>query len=105
VRVRRRAGRHALDQLQQTLGRLDADAGPVLASLGSAADLVAATLRLAQTTLASVQRTIGPDSGLTNDAESLVQELTRAARSVPVFADYLDRHPKALIRGKSGAPR
>jgi paraquat-inducible protein B len=62
-------------------------------------------LRQAQTTLASVQRTIGPDSVLTNDAENLMQELTRAARSIRVFADYLDRHPEALIRGKSGAPR
>ncbi|MFQ5642589.1 MAG: MlaD family protein [Thiogranum sp.] len=33
--------------------------------------------------------------------ESLVQELSRAARSIRVFADYLDRHPEALIRGKN----
>jgi paraquat-inducible protein B len=93
----------SLGALQQALGRLDADAGPVLASFKSAADSAAATLRQAQTTLASVQRTIGSDSVLTNDAESLMQELTRAARSIRVFADYLDRHPEALIRGKSGS--
>lgn len=33
--------------------------------------------------------------------ESLVQELSRAARSIRVFAEYLDRHPEALIRGKN----
>ena len=59
-------------------------------------------MRQAQATLASVQRTIGPNSALTDDAESLMPELTRAARSIRVFADYLDRHPEALIRGKSG---
>jgi paraquat-inducible protein B len=37
----------------------------------------------------------------TNALESLVQELSRAARSIRVFADYLDRHPEALIRGKN----
>lgn len=37
----------------------------------------------------------------TNTLESLVQELSRAARSIRVFADYLDRHPEALIRGKN----
>jgi paraquat-inducible protein B len=31
-----------------------------------------------------------------------MQELTRAARSIRVFADYLERHPEALLRGKSG---
>ena len=31
-----------------------------------------------------------------------MQELTRAARSIRVFADYLERHPEALIRGKTG---
>ncbi len=30
----------------------------------------------------------------------LVQELSRAAISIRVFADYLERHPEALIRGK-----
>jgi paraquat-inducible protein B len=93
----------SLGQLQQTLGRLDADAGPVLASLKSAADSASATLRQAETTLASVQRTVGPASALTSDAAGMIQELTRAARSIRVFADYLDRHPEALIRGKAGA--
>jgi paraquat-inducible protein B len=37
----------------------------------------------------------------TNALESLVQELSRASRSIRVFADYLDRHPEALIRGKN----
>ncbi|MEN8762153.1 MAG: hypothetical protein ABF290_06930, partial [Thiogranum sp.] len=33
--------------------------------------------------------------------DRLVQELSRAAVSIRVFADYLDRHPEALIRGKN----
>ncbi|HEX6010560.1 MAG TPA: MlaD family protein [Geminicoccaceae bacterium] len=93
----------SMARLQETIGRVDANSGPVLASLKTAADSASATLRQAETTLASVQRTIGPASGLTSDAASLIQELTRAARSIRVFADYLDRHPEALIRGKAGA--
>jgi paraquat-inducible protein B len=36
-----------------------------------------------------------------------MSELARAARSLRVLADYLERHPEALIRGKTGeaAPR
>lgn len=31
-----------------------------------------------------------------------MQELTRAARSIRVLADYIERNPDALLRGKSG---
>ena len=30
-----------------------------------------------------------------------LQEVTRAARSLRVLMDYLDRHPESLIRGKA----
>lgn len=33
--------------------------------------------------------------------DRLVQELSKAAVSIRVFADYLNRHPEALIRGKN----
>jgi len=36
-----------------------------------------------------------------NALEALVQELSRAARSIRVFTDYLERHPEALIQGKN----
>ena len=32
----------------------------------------------------------------------MMQELSAAARSVRSVADYLDRHPEALIQGKGG---
>jgi hypothetical protein len=32
--------------------------------------------------------------------QSTLKELTGAARSVRSLADYLDRHPEALIKGK-----
>lgn len=34
--------------------------------------------------------------------ESTVQEINEAARAVRSLADYLDRHPESLIRGKTG---
>ena len=33
---------------------------------------------------------------------STLQEVSRAARSMRVLADYLERHPEALLRGKKG---
>jgi paraquat-inducible protein B len=32
----------------------------------------------------------------------MLKELAGAARSIRVLADYLERHPEALLRGKPG---
>ena len=32
-----------------------------------------------------------------------LKELSAAARSIRVWADYLERHPEALLRGKGGS--
>jgi paraquat-inducible protein B len=40
------------------------------------------------------------DSPAPQDLRDMLQEITRAARSVRVLVDYLERHPDTLIRGK-----
>ena len=39
-------------------------------------------------------------SSLQAEAHRALRELTAAARSFRIMADYLERHPEALIRGK-----
>ncbi|MFV0421589.1 MlaD family protein [Oleidesulfovibrio sp.] len=41
-----------------------------------------------------------PDAALVRDLRDTLRELAGAARSLRVWADYLERHPEALIRGK-----
>ena len=36
------------------------------------------------------------------ELDSTLQEVSGAARSLRVLADYLQRHPEALLRGKEG---
>ena len=67
------------------------------------------TLVVAQGTLSSGRSTLENTSNLTepNSAQlqqltSTLQEVSRAARSVRVLGDYLERHPEALLRGKKG---
>ena len=43
---------------------------------------------------------LGSNAPQGTDLPKLMQELTDAARSVRALADYLDRHPEALIRGR-----
>ena len=92
----------AINDVRQIIAKLDEQTGPFLTNVTTATATLNTTLKDAQTAIASIQRTLGSGSALTNNAENLMQELTRAARSIRVFADYLERNPQALLRGKSG---
>jgi paraquat-inducible protein B len=45
---------------------------------------------------------LSPTSPVNAELRQLLVELTEAARSIRLMADYLERHPEALIRGKEG---
>jgi paraquat-inducible protein B len=78
-------------RLQTLLATLDQRLGPLL--------------NHADSTLASANTLVGRNSQLSYDLGEMMRELTGAARSIRVFADYLERHPEALLRGKAGAAR
>jgi paraquat-inducible protein B len=59
---------------------------------------VASANQLLQNTDATL---LGANAPAQQELRDALQEVTAAARSVRVLADYLDRHPEALIRGKS----
>ena len=54
----------------------------------------------ARKAIASAQHVLKPDSPLSQDARDAMHEIQRAAAAVRVLADYLDRHPEALLNGK-----
>ena len=97
--------KEALTVLTQTLKdakvlvqRLDAKLVPDLAK----------TLEDMRTAIGSADRVLkntdstlfGKESPAPQDLRDTLQEVTRAARSVRVLVDYLERHPEMLIRGK-----
>jgi paraquat-inducible protein B len=117
------------EDLQQTIGsivkRLDKvpldvigqDASRALKSLNttlqSANKLVAqldanvvpemrGTLQEARKALGSAQQTLSSDSPVQENLQDTLTQVGRAARSLQTLADYLSRHPEALIRGKTG---
>jgi paraquat-inducible protein B len=61
---------------------------------------VAPTLAQARKTLASVDRALSSDSPLQTDTRQAMREVARAAQAFRVLADYLERHPEALLVGK-----
>ena len=60
------------------------------------------TLTSAHTTMNNANLLTEPNSAQVQQIGTTLQEVSRAARSVRVLADYLERHPDALIKGKRG---
>ena len=61
------------------------------------------TLQQTRAMLANAEKVLAPNSPLQSEAHHALRELAAAARSFRIMADYLERHPEALIRGKAGA--
>jgi paraquat-inducible protein B len=76
----------------QTMKRVDTEITPELKT----------TLEDLKRVLKSTDATlVGKDAPAQQDLRDALQEMTRAARAIRVFTDYLERHPEALIRGKT----
>lgn len=58
------------------------------------------TLADVRKSLAAVERTIALDAPLQQDLREALREISRAATSLRVLTDFLEKHPEALIRGK-----
>jgi paraquat-inducible protein B len=58
------------------------------------------TLDDARKTLGGAKQTLSPDAPLQLDLRETLRELSRAAQSLRVLGDYMERHPESLIRGK-----
>jgi paraquat-inducible protein B len=61
---------------------------------------VTAAMKDVRKTLDSAQKTLSEDAPLQQDLRQTLEEVSRAAGSLRVLTDYLERHPESLIRGK-----
>jgi len=83
-----------LDKVQEfPFGRIGADMTQTLANLDR-------TILQANDTLKSIDTLFANDSPMSRDLQDTLRELSDSARSLRVLADYLERHPEALLRGK-----
>jgi paraquat-inducible protein B len=60
------------------------------------------TVTQTQKTLAALEKTLSTDSPLQQQLQGTLEELSGAARSLRLLADYLERNPEAILRGKQG---
>jgi paraquat-inducible protein B len=85
-----------LNQAQKFVSTLNKDVAP---ELKSAVSNLNAALIQAQKLAKSLNSNVAPQ------ADRTLKELQSAARSIKVWAEYLERHPEALIRGKGKSKR
>ncbi len=87
----------ALTELEATLAQLRVTAQ----DLGSGVvPRLNAALEQARLTMQSADDLVADDSALYLEIRGMLRELTAAARSLRGLADYLERHPEALVKGK-----
>ncbi len=80
----------ALQSAEQLVRRVDTEIAPE--AKGALAE--------AKRAIAAAGKVMASDSPLQEDARQALAEITRAAKSLRVLTDYLERHPESLIRGK-----
>jgi len=90
----------ALASVQQLAANLDKRSGPMLTSLQSASDRSTAAIEQARATLQSMQGLVDAGSPLAGQLVAVLDELRGTARSIRLLADYLERNPSALVRGR-----
>jgi paraquat-inducible protein B len=71
----------------------------------SIAPQVTATLKEAEKAMKNANDALSEGGSLNSGLGDTLLQLSRAAKSLGALADYLERHPEALIRGKPADPK
>ena len=89
-----------LGTARQTMDTLDTQIRPLSSSLQKTSLSTDAAAKQATLTLGAVQTTIEPNSPVNYQVVQTLQDVSAAARSIKELADYLQRNPSAIVRGR-----
>ena len=90
----------AADSIRVLTNNLNHTLAPLGPELQTSARDADQALKQAQETLRSLNASLSPDSPLLYQAGQSLSDISDAARAVRHLADYLDRNPDAIIRGR-----
>jgi len=100
VTLRSAAG--AMGSIQELVRKTDAGLTPALKRLPEIAQALQEASVRAGRTFASIEGSYGQSSQFSRELERAMTQVGDTARSIRILADYLDRHPEALVRGRGG---
>jgi paraquat-inducible protein B len=76
---------------QKLIGQLDSQVAPQATR----------TLGEAEQALRAANAVLAEDAPVQKDVKDALKQVAQSARALAVLADYLERHPESLIRGKA----
>jgi hypothetical protein len=87
--------------LEQSMAHIDRITDRMEGKVGPLVESLRQTSQEAQSAVRSADAVLGGRVGSQDrNLPSALHELTRAARAMRALADYLDRHPEAVISGR-----
>jgi len=93
-----------LKDARKLVRNVDARVEPLASSVEKSLREARAALEQARKALVAAGKTVGKESPVIYQLDTTLKEISRMARSIRSLADYLERHPNALLYGK-GKPK
>ena len=89
------------NSFRELADNLNSRTGPLTKNLDETTETANATLIKAQAALTTMQQTFDPASPLSYQLNQTLVQISDAARSMRELADFLQRNPSSVIRGRS----
>lgn len=93
---------NALGSVEGLVKKADAGLTPTLRGLPQLTASLQDAVSRAGRVFGSLDASYGSNSSFNRELERAMSQIGDTARSVRVLADFLDRHPEALVRGRAG---
>ena len=90
----------AIADARRLIGNADAGIARMQEDIDRTAQAAQAAMSRAENAFGSIESTTTGESSLAYQLSETLEEISAAAESIRNLADYLERHPEALIRGK-----
>ncbi|HPJ93124.1 MAG TPA: MlaD family protein [Deltaproteobacteria bacterium] len=90
-----------ISEAQEFVRNFDKKITTLQTDIDQAAIAARDALAQAEKTFGAIESVTSEDSALIYQVTNTLEELSSAARSIRAWADYLERHPEAIIRGKT----
>jgi phospholipid/cholesterol/gamma-HCH transport system substrate-binding protein len=97
------AARAAFAQAEKTLRFDEGAPGQIASSIKQTLSAAEATLKETNTAVSNLNGIVVQNANLGYEIGRTLEQIAELSRSLRVLADYLERHPEALLRGKSPA--
>ncbi len=95
------AVRGAFEKVRDTAESFDLVKGPLAKTIDSWTVQITETLDSLDNLTDDASALLKPDSNVRHEFETMLRELGRAARSIRLLSEYLERNPNALLTGRS----